>query len=562
MTVSPPAFIKVSAGLILVSLVILINCAEVQPPSGGEPDKRAPRVDSTSPANGSTSVATGNTIDIYFSERVQSSAGRQVYISPRPAQEPKLKWHSDRLSITLAEPFAPNQTTVVSLGSGVTDLRNNRLDSSMTIAFSTGTSLDSGRVAGTVLSNGAGQGGMLVGLWDAARISDSTILDSLYPDYLTVTDAKGNFTLKYLPDNQYRLIAFVDRNRDERLNARREAFALPDRPVSVGGEIPIDSLVMSVTTADTSGAGIISATFSLSGMARIRLSGEFPLDHLKSHLSDAVMIPLLDTTQSYSAQALLESARPKANSLTLAFGRLPAGDYRLVCPLRPDSSVAYEPLTVRDNPDTEPPTIVDHTPGDRAIFASDVAILLSFSEPIDTAKAGDETIQLVRSDSIPITTTATWTDVLHCGLKPVTILDGASYTVRIAEFEIMDLAGNKLGDSLTTYNFRTLNTDSLGQVSGTVAIRLRDKATDPAVLIFKEISNKFVDTLAVKGRDFVLNLPAGKYLLTGFLDSNRDGSRTDGALSPFRFGETSAIHPDTIAVRARFETTGIELIFK
>ncbi len=562
MTASPPAFIKVTAGLILVSLVIVISCAEVQPPSGGEPDKRAPRVDSTSPANGSTSVAAGNTIDIYFSERVQSSAGRQVYISPRPAAEPKLKWHSDRLSITLAEPFAPDQTTVVSLGSGVTDLRNNRLDSSMTIAFSTGTSLDSGRVAGTVLSNGAGQGGMLVGLWAVARISDSTILDSLYPDYLTVTDAKGNFTLKYLPDNQYRLVAFVDRNRDERLNAKREAFALPDRPISIGGELPIDSLVMSVTTADTSGAGILSAAFNLSGMARVRLSGEFPLDHLIAHLSDAVLIPLVDTTQSYPARALLESGKPKATSITLAFGRIPAGDYRLVCPLRPDSSVAYEPITVRDNPDTEPPNIVDHTPGDRAVFASDIAILLSFSEPIDTAKAGTETIQLVHSDSIPVTTTATWTDVLHCVISPDTILDGASYTIRVAEFEIEDLSGNKLGDSLTTYNFRTLNTDSLGQVTGTVAIRLRDKAADPAVLIFKEISNKFADTLAVKGRDFSLNLPAGKYLLSGFIDSNRDGTRTDGSLAPFRLGETSAIHRDTISVRARFETTGIEMIFK
>lgn len=562
MTSSGRAPFNFLAGLTILSLLALISCAEVQLPPGGEPDKRAPRVDSTLPANGSTAVPSGNTIEIYFSERVQSSTGKQIYISPRPAADPKIKWHSDRLSITLAEPFAPNQTTVVSLGSGVTDLRNNRLDSSMTIAFSTGPTLDSGRVAGQILSGNSPQAGMLVGLWKEDRLTDSIPLDSLYPDYLTVTDAKGYFTFKFLPDLQYRLIAFIDKNKDERFGTKREAFAIPDRPIAVGGDILIDSLVMAVTTSDSSAIGIVSANFNLSGMARIRLSDIYSIEYLRTHLSDAVLTSLADSLQIYPASAMLESEDLLSSTVTLAYGRIPAGAYSLVLPLRADSSLVYDSLNVRDLPDTEPPTIIQHLPSDRAIFATDVSISLTFSEPLDTSKFGPETIQLVHSDSVLVATRNQWRDQLHLEIIPDTMLDGHTYTLRLSEFELVDLAGNPFGDSLTEFVIKTLNTDSLGLVSGTVAIRLREKITDPAVLVFREITNKYTDTVAVKGKEFSLNVPAGKYLLSGFIDSNRDGTRNSGSLHPFSLAETSAIHRDTISVRARFETTGIEMIFK
>ncbi len=221
--------VRTILGLLLCAFAWFLGCAEVLPPPGGEPDRTSPRIDSTSPANGSVGVLSEKTIEIQFSEQVQAGTGKAVYISPRPKTDPKLKWRGDRLTITLADSFPPNQTTVVSIGSAVTDLRNNHLDSSMTIAFSTGPSLDSGRVSGTVLKEGVGQPTVLVGLWELGRLTDSTVIDSLYPDYLTVTDAKGNFILKFLPDKSYRLIAFVDRSKNDRFNPKRESIALPDR---------------------------------------------------------------------------------------------------------------------------------------------------------------------------------------------------------------------------------------------------------------------------------------------------------------------------------------------
>ena len=553
---------KLLLALILLGVLWILSCAEVQAPPGGEVDKLAPRVDSTVPINGSVNVATGNTIELYFSERVQAGQGKALFLSPRPTKEPRLKWHSDRLTITLAEPFDSNQTYVVTIGSAVTDLRNNPLDSSMTIAFSTGSTLDSGRVSGIVYQGANPQPGAMVGLWNLARLTDTATIDSLFPDYLTVTSAKGYFNLKYLPEEEYRLIAFVDRNRDDRLNVRREALALPDRPIMIGGGMNLDNLTLNLTSADTLAVGIVSTSYNPSGMVRARLSGATTLEYLKAHLSDAWVVSSADTSQQVSATMLLESDMQESSSVTLFFGQLSPGEYSLFLPLTADSLVSYAGLTVREGADTEAPSILRHTPTERPAFASDIRIALVFSEPLDTTKLRAETFELLMSDSIRVMLSAKWSDLAHVELTPDTLISGSAYKLNIAEFEIADPSGNVMGDSLTAFAMNTLNTDSLGTIVGTIAIGLRDKAADPTVLIFREIANKFTDTLTVKGREFTVNVPRGKYLLSGFLDSNKDGKRTDGSLHPFRLAETAAVYGDTISVRARFETTGIEMTFK
>ena len=50
--------------------------------------------------------------------------------------------------------------------------------------------------------------------------------------------------------------------------------------------------------------------------------------------------------------------------------------------------------------------------------------------------------------------------------------------------------------------------------------------------------------------------------LNGFLDENGNGKLDYGTLTPFNNSETSAFHPDTIRVRTRFESAGVEFRFK
>jgi hypothetical protein len=153
-------------------------------------------------------------------------------------------------------------------------------------------------------------------------------------------------------------------------------------------------------------------------------------------------------------------------------------------------------------------------------------------------------------------------DLFHVRFESADIQPGGNYRLAIAEFDIADLAGNTLGDSLREYTFGILDEDSLGSVAGSIHIDLPDRQDDMAALQFAKVGTDQVFDLVVATGDFIISLPAGRYLLSGFIDSDRNGKRFTGSIYPFALAETHAIHPDTIAVRARFETTDIRFNFR
>ncbi|MEW5993629.1 MAG: Ig-like domain-containing protein, partial [Candidatus Zixiibacteriota bacterium] len=207
----------------------MLSCAEVAPPPGGEVDRTSPYLIGSQPEDGAINVILDNRIVLRFSEQVvEPRAGRAVYISPRPVREPKLRWKGDRLEIVLPDSFQTDETYVVSLSTDIADLRNNKLDSTGAIAFSTGPSIDSGYVSGTVFSQMRPAAGVLVGLYSQLPFGDTpTGVDSVFPEYVTQTNQQGQFLLQYLPQREYHLIAFQDQNWNERLDPFREMFALP-----------------------------------------------------------------------------------------------------------------------------------------------------------------------------------------------------------------------------------------------------------------------------------------------------------------------------------------------
>jgi hypothetical protein len=148
-------------------------------------------------------------------------------------------------------------------------------------------------------------------------------------------------------------------------------------------------------------------------------------------------------------------------------------------------------------------------------------------------------------------------------------LPGKKYRLDVAEFDLKDLTGQQLGDSIGSTKFSTLDNDSLGSVSGQLMIRLLGRETAPALLTFRNAANSQSFDLEVApldktatddNRPFAIDLPAGAYLVSGFLDSDQDGAFSPGGIRPFRLAETRLVHPDTIAVRARFETAEVQIV--
>ncbi|HVP06431.1 MAG TPA: Ig-like domain-containing protein [Candidatus Acidoferrum sp.] len=549
--------------LLTLAFVVFGGCAEVQPPPGGEVDKTGPTVLRTEPVNGSVNVGRGNTVTIYFSKDVNEPLGTKgVFISPRPSKNAKIKWRSDHLVITLPDTFKTNQTYLISVTAGLTDLRGNKMDSSLTVAFSTGPALDSGTVAGHVYQEGMPQIGTTIALYDLANFKDTIPYDSTYPDYMTQSGKAGYFSFLHLPYKEFRLIAFTDKNRSERFNPLREPYAVPDRPVKVGQGY-FGDLNLGLTTYDTTKPEIISATYTSDRIVRLRLSRLVPLEYVTSR-SDAFRIRSHADTTAFPLQGIAQAGEEQTQMIDAYFGDLPDGLYRIALTYdttRP--ALKFDSLKVAAVPDKVPPTIVTFVPGAAApLFVRDVKMRMTFSEPIDTSKIKDQTFLLLQGKDSLIGVTRQWEDPFHLLFKPDKLYSGASYRLQVTEFDVLDHAGNRLGDTLREYKFQTLNTDSLGTISGDLAVDLPGKTDNPVVMAFDNVVKKQKFNLTVTGTRFTIDVPAGKYLLSGFIDSDRNGKRNLGSIFPYFPCETAADYPDTVVVRARFETTGIKFEFK
>ena len=108
-----------SGACIVCGMVLLLSCAQVVAPPGGLPDRTPPKLVSSQPENGSVNVVSSDRIIIKFSEAVKPGVGRQVYLSPRPAKEPKLKWRNDELVVVLPDTFRTGQTYILQVSSAL-----------------------------------------------------------------------------------------------------------------------------------------------------------------------------------------------------------------------------------------------------------------------------------------------------------------------------------------------------------------------------------------------------------------------------------------------------------
>ena len=224
--------------------------------------------------------------------------------------------------------------------------------------------------------------------------------------------------------------------------------------------------------------------------------------------------------------------------------------------------ITYDAMTVVALEDKVAPKIVRWMPGEKPVLPGEVNMSLVFSEPLDTSKITDQTFMLWTSDGREVPVGTRWSDVFHMALAPESLLVPGNYRLAVTEFDIIDRAGNLFGDSLTEYPIKVLDVDSMGSISGNIVVDLPEDTGVPAVLSFKSITGRSDLTKTAEGNQFKVEVPAGKYLLSGFLDRNGNGVRDEGSLFPFTLSETEASYPDTVSVRARFETAGIEFLFK
>lgn len=194
----------------IISLMT-ISCAQVVAPTGGKKDTLAPKVVKTIPANQSINF-NGKVIELTFDEYVSvENIQQQLLITPGIEEMyiPKINPKGARL--TFNKPLKPNTTYSFNFRNSFKDITERNAAKNVKIVFSTGSSIDSLKISGTIKNPAKNQPVLdaLVGLY---YVSDTLKPSKVKPYYFTKTDSAGKFSIENIAPARYRIFALSDIN--------------------------------------------------------------------------------------------------------------------------------------------------------------------------------------------------------------------------------------------------------------------------------------------------------------------------------------------------------------
>ena len=211
----------------LLLLVALYSCANMATPNGGPYDERPPRFVSSTPAPNQTNY-NGKKVEILFDELIQiEKPTENVIITPPQMEMPIVRTSGRKVVVELKDSLQPNTTYTIDFTNSIVDNNEKNVLENFTFAFSTGQGIDTLEVAGVLLNaeNLEPMPGITIGLH--SNLEDSAFV-SLPFTRTSLTNDKGEFTIRNISPGTYRIYALSDVNRDYKFDQPGEDIAFLD----------------------------------------------------------------------------------------------------------------------------------------------------------------------------------------------------------------------------------------------------------------------------------------------------------------------------------------------
>ncbi len=215
-----------------MGVALVAACAEIGSPGGGPEDVTPPKVIKTFPDSGAVRVPPTDSLVLKFSKPMSKRSVEESFFLSPPVEYRERFWKKNVWILRTRVPLARHRTYAGLLGTATKDHHNNALKEAWSFAFSTGDTLDTGKVKGEVFGQRYSPKGLFVYVWPWSVPMPDTSKDAYLPDPLRLgqTDADGKYELDYLPRNKpLRICAFYDRDKDLEFNRSADRLAcLPE----------------------------------------------------------------------------------------------------------------------------------------------------------------------------------------------------------------------------------------------------------------------------------------------------------------------------------------------
>ena len=224
-------------------LLLWAACARVGSPTGGEQDKTPPKVVKTIPPNESVNF-TGHRIRIFFDEFVTlRDIRKQLIISPPLAYFPEITPSgnaSKYINIKILDTLRPNTTYTFNFGKSIQDNNEGNPLSFYTYTFSTGNTIDSLTLNGSIKDalRPKAENFVNVMLYEMGEKYSDSVVYKQRPIYVVNTlDSLTTFELSHLKAGKYMLVGMKDKDNNYLFDPKTDKIGFHPTPIT----IPTDS---------------------------------------------------------------------------------------------------------------------------------------------------------------------------------------------------------------------------------------------------------------------------------------------------------------------------------
>ncbi|MFZ4057882.1 MAG: Ig-like domain-containing domain [Ferruginibacter sp.] len=239
--------------LLFITWIISITgagCAQIGAPTGGLKDTLAPVLVSANPKINSTQFK-GNKITLVFNEYIDvKEIQTNLLVSPLSKTLPVVDFKLKTVTIKLKDTLLPNTTYALNFGNAIADNNEGNPFKDFTYVFSTGPTIDSLTLSGTVLLAESNRVDSTITAMLYKTYDDSTVLNKK-PDYLAKLDGNGKFKFTNLASGAYKLYALKDGDGGKTYNSTIETFAFADSDIVVSKNVANIDLFASALEKET-----------------------------------------------------------------------------------------------------------------------------------------------------------------------------------------------------------------------------------------------------------------------------------------------------------------------
>ena len=516
----------------LLAMLGLVRCAQQVAPTGGKKDTIAPTLIGSNPLNKSRNFH-GKEIELFFDEYViVDNIQQKLIITPEIENPYNFKQKGTSIALTFKKDFADSTTYTFNFGDGIKDFAERNPAQNLKLVFSTGATIDSGRVYGTITdlrSNKPIFDG-LVGLY---QLKDTINPEKQKPYYFSRTDSSGRFAIENVQIARYKLIATDDKNRNQLYNTKDERIAFLDSTIQVGTDTTNYDLRLYLSDATlprvqrtTPKVNNYTVVFN-KGMDSLRvkfLKG----DSLAYYPESATQLKFFKSNKAADTTLV---AITGIDSL----GQVIEQEQKIAFLVQRGKEKQLEPLTARTTPDRGQP------------LARDFQYTFIFNKPI--AQLDEERIQL-QNDSLtkqPLSSMKWQWNTYHNEVSvagKATARDSIKWIIPAGA--IISVEGDTL--PAVTYRHPVLKEEDYGILRGKITA---DSATHFILELINE-EQRIIRTAYSSPFSFT-RVPPGKYQLRVIVDRNNNRRWDTGNYAQGRQPEQVYYFPDPIQVKSNFE---------